>query len=138
MKVEGKASPGVTWAMMYEMLRKKGREVPEEPELYLDLYDVWNAFMDIHARREVSFSGVNPITEPRIESWLNIHEIYDSELRRDYFYFITLLDSKWRAFVDGAEKAQEKDLDADSESCSRRENGPSRSEKGRRRLKPPR
>ena len=123
MKVEEEASPGVTWESVYRIMKKRGKPVPEPPDLFFDLFDVWNAFIALHTRRDVTMAGIAAISEQRIESWLNIHGIFDQESRQEYYRLITRLDDQWRRSLNNKNKRQEQTHDADSKSSNRRKGG---------------
>lgn len=92
------------WGRYAEQLGKlaeKGKAIPaleNQPEIYDDLFDVWQAFQDLNNSRTAGFD-VNPIQISQIEAWLRLHRITDYEEQQDYFYLIRKLDDEWLRLI---------------------------------------
>jgi hypothetical protein len=70
-------------------------------------YAAWSAFHDLSARRTTNGFGPNPISTSEIVSWLNLHEVSDSEQRQDYYHLVCRLDDEWLKIV--AERLAQQD-----------------------------
>jgi len=80
------------------------------PKLYEDLIGVWEGFLDLSSSRtsstEVYMDGTylkrlvheDPIKFVEIESWLNLNDIRDVEMRQEIVHLIRVLDSEYLQF----------------------------------------
>jgi hypothetical protein len=56
------------------------------------MYHLWSAFGELSESRTEN----HPIKNTEIEAWLNIHCVYDTWTRKDYYKVIRALDRVWR------------------------------------------
>lgn len=99
-----------------EELEEDGFSTPFEdrPELYPDLVEVYQAFLQLSRSRPVGFS-VGTIPASQIEAWLNIHQVTDLQERADFFVYINAMDSTWLEWYRNEQEAQkENDTDGNS------------------------
>jgi hypothetical protein len=55
--------------------------------------DYWQAYLDLSGSRQFTSAGVAEIPYKAKIAWLDEHEIYDPDERRDYFKIITHIDN---------------------------------------------
>ena len=81
----------------YKVLYKRQGLVPESiqdmPELKTGLAWVWDGFMRLNESRPQSGFGVSGLSISDIKNYLDLSGIYDEELREDFFYLISEMDS---------------------------------------------
>lgn len=70
---------------------RKIKSLENQPEVFRDLQDIWQAFIDLSSSRQIGLEE-NPILIGEIESWLNIHCIVDQEIRAEFYRIIKDLD----------------------------------------------
>jgi len=80
------------------------------PKLYEDLIGIWEGFLDLSSSRtnstEIYMDGdylkrsvhEDPIKFVEIESWLNLNDIRDVEMRQEIVHLIRVLDSEYLQF----------------------------------------
>lgn len=66
-------------------------------------FDVWIAYNELHRVRLVGFS-VSSIPYSEIESWLNIHDIYDIDERRYYYEVVIRIDAEFLTWARNKEE----------------------------------
>lgn len=82
--------------------------LPEEPELFNDLHEYWNAFQILTSSRNSGMSlGAIPL--PAYESYFRIFGIDSLEEQLDYLKFVGALDNEYlKVSGEESEKKQQK------------------------------
>ena len=98
-----------------QALRAIAKHNPErlldEPELDVASLQVWKAFTELHESR----------LKPRISileiiAWLDLHELTDSEVRREYYDLIRMMDETWKDWADANSKPRDRRPENDGRS----------------------
>jgi hypothetical protein len=76
------------------------------PELYPDLYWVWEAFMMLSSTRQQGMGGPQPISLTELLAYCQYHAIQDSEEREEILHLVQHLDRVFLAHY--AEKSKSK------------------------------
>ena len=71
-----------------------------KPELYGDLFWVWEAYCTLDNCRSAGFAGANPIAFDQMQAMANELRLKDPELRKRFFGRIKILDREYMAFFD--------------------------------------
>ena len=71
------------------------------PELDEASFPIWQAFSELHEAR----------TSPRLSileivAWLDLNEVLDPELRREYYAVVTKMDQAWKDWADANSKSR--------------------------------
>jgi len=83
-------------------LADEGKHIPaleEKPELYPDLFWVWEAFSELNQSREIGFSGPQPLKLSEIRALIDELEITSPDNRWRFIRRIRVLD---KAFLEKA------------------------------------
>jgi len=75
--------------------RKKPKFLTEEPELYPELFPVWEAFNSLHSSRDSNGMAVSALRPADVIAFLNLRLFGDQEAVSEWYDFIAALDSEW-------------------------------------------
>jgi hypothetical protein len=81
-----------------ETLERKGQRVKaleEMPEIIFFLTPAWEAFIELHNRRQIGFD-MSPISIGAIKDWLDFRGYERFEMREFIFSIVCRVDDFWR------------------------------------------
>jgi len=84
------------WGVYYEKMKAVGKaEKHPSPNLYSDLFYIWEGFVALSSSRV----GFDSIKFSEIESWLNLNGISNLEQRQEIAHLIRIIDLEYLKFM---------------------------------------
>jgi hypothetical protein len=104
----------LTWSQKAEWLRDNSRDtgklspaLASKPELFPDLFEIWNAFWTLSPSRTMGFGSIGFVPLAEIKTYIDMHDVSDPE------FFLQCIREMDLSYVKWQEENQESKSNAD-------------------------